>query len=241
MKTTVPSGTRRFKLAALVFAAVSTSQAGIIAWGPVAYSIGAPGGGGTPTGAAIASPINGNSGIKLSGTGQLSFDATDPSFVAGAPSGPKISWWNAEDSGPQGTFDSPTLPVTYDFTTTFSPAPGGQAEPVSWTLDLGVSTLLNSHIMEADTVFTGTTAAGGGIVTGSGSIAVPILGDFIGWNFALEADALSTDGATVSITVPLNSIDINPTPEPGSMGLVIAGAVLVAMGVGIRSHRAAIS
>lgn len=225
------NGSKRvgLKLAILVMSAAGAAHAGVIAWGPAGTRIWAPGGGGTPSGTADASPTNGGSGLKLSGGAQMTFDAADPSFVAGQLSGPVIVWWNATDSGPQGTFDSATLPVTYDFTALFSPAAGGQDQAVSWTLDLIMSSLLNSHYYSAETIFTGTTAVGGGTVIGSGMMNVPLIGSFLGWQFTLEAEVASADGATISLSVPSHSIDLNHTasaaPEPGSIGLILAGSL----------------
>lgn len=153
---------------------------------------------------------NGVIGLKIYGTATYRADT----------SGTATPYLQFE--GPtQGTFTSyselPTLPVTYDYTIAVT---GGVFD--SSSLSIGVSKDGTSNALSFSRFLPARTS---GHYSGAGDMFLSA-GGISGWRASIYMNWKNVElGDLLTITIPQNSIDVNPVPEPSGAAVVFGGAL----------------
>lgn len=146
---------------------------------------------------------DGVTGIKLYGT--ASTTSTNEGFLA----------LNMSTGGTASGSGGAIIPVDYDFTLSDT-----SGNVMNWDVYFDIAG--NNGATNASGQATGTST--GGEITGSFSVNTSQIGDAFSYVLHVEAIMGAAENDTLTITVPQNSIDVNPVPasapEPSTMGLL---------------------
>ncbi|HEY4087315.1 MAG TPA: PEP-CTERM sorting domain-containing protein [Bryobacteraceae bacterium] len=185
-----------------------------------------------PISECFATPIpgfqNNANGVKLSGDAQVGIYSGGFGSITFDITG------SANGGTPRGL-----LPVTWDFTVGYHESlqqqPTSADSPLSYSLvyklDSGSFTKAESGSLTFNTPCGDLTCAH---VTGADTFGVD--GPVSSYDISLTISGNFTAGSFLTVNIPNNSVDLNPTPEPASMALGLSGLLGLAF-AGFRRRR----